>query len=293
MTSRPGELPNNAGPPIVELVRGFSLEVSCHDEKAIAQLPDCVASGTDVYLPWIPGDSYRRVATAATKLRLAGINPVPHIVARRLRTQEELLDYILRLREEAAVREVLIIAGDDDRASGPFASSLDIVKSGILERNDINRIGFGGHPEGHRRVAEATMFRALIDKIDSARARGITPYIVTQFCFAPEPIVNYITRIRDTAPDVEIRIGLAGPATPATLVKFALRCGIGNSIRALASRGTAFGRLLTETNPIQLINSITLATTSAPSLQPLAYHFFPFGGLERLIAWLNSKSDIT
>lgn len=293
MTSKLVDLLMVDQPRIAELVRGFSLEASSHDEKSMARVSDVIPKGSDVYLPWIPGDTYHPIADAAVRLSRSGLNPVPHIAARRLRTREELQDYLLHVSERAAVRKVLIIAGDDDRTVGPFSSSLDILETGLLERNGITHVGFGGHPEGHPRVSDAIMFPALINKLERARERGIVPYITTQFCFEPDPIVTYVRRVRSIDPDVEIRIGLAGPATFTTLTKFALRCGIGNSMRALTSRGASLTRLLTESNPGQLIGALAHIVDHTPSLRPIAYHFFPFGGIERLTLWLNEQKRTT
>ena len=59
--------------------------------------------------------------------------------------------------------------------------------------------------------------------------------------------------------DLPVIVGLAGPATPATLTKFALRCGIGNSMRALRGQIGRFGRLLTDTGPDDVMQRTAIA----------------------------------
>jgi hypothetical protein len=85
--------------------------------------------------------------------------------------------------------------------------------------------------------------------------------VVTQFCFEPEPVVEWLQRF-ETEFDAPVRIGLAGPATPATLLKFALRCGVGNSVRALQSQAARFTRLLHLT---------TLSTVCSPRRRRAAF----------------------
>ena len=66
-----------------------------------------------------------------------------------------------------------------------------------------------------------------------ARQIGLQVHIVTQFCFEGEPIVAWLKRIRAMGVHLPVRIGLAGPAGIATLMRYAMHCGVGNSIRAL------------------------------------------------------------
>ena len=78
--------------------------------------------------------------------------------------------------------------------------------------------------------------------------------------------------------DIPVIVGLAGPATPATLLKFALRCGVGNSLRSLREQIGRFGRLLTDTGPDDVVRSLCASPRNAGA--PIAgFHIFPFGGL--------------
>jgi methylenetetrahydrofolate reductase (NADPH) len=82
-------------------------------------------------------------------------------------------------------------------------------------------------------------------------------------------------------------VGLAGPATPATLTKFALRCGVGNSMRALRAQIGRFGRLLTDTGPDDVVRGLRCAPAAATA--PIAgFHLFPFGGLRKAGNWLRN-----
>ena len=81
-------------------------------------------------------------------------------------------------------------------------------------------------------------------------------------------------------------VGLAGPATPATLTKFALRCGVGNSLRALRSQIGRFGRLLTDNGPDDVMRGLQSAP-SAATAAIAGFHLFPFGGLRKSGLWLR------
>jgi methylenetetrahydrofolate reductase (NADPH) len=280
--------PSASAPSLQEMVAGFSVEISARDPKSIDALPDCIKRGSDVYIPWISGDTHHRIVDLAARLRAAGMNPVPHIAARHLRTYTELSDYIRRARGEADVRQVLLVGGDAQRPAGPFSASLEILETGLLTKNAIARVGFAGHPEGHARVDNSTMIDALSVKLHRARALGLSPHVVTQFCFEAGPILSWARGIRGVvADDVEVKVGLAGPASLTTLMKFALRCGVGNSIKALGLRGPAIARLLSEANPGRVVSDIVAAQAREPVPGFAGFHFFPFGGLQRLNNWLE------
>ena len=159
-------------------------------------------------------------------------------------------DFVARLRGEADVRRVLLIAGDVAAARGPFKSSRDVAATGLLQAHGITRVSVAGHPEGHPYLDEAATFASrLRPGATGARETGMRVDIVTQFCFESAPILKLLGELGARGIDLPVIIGLAGPATPATLTKFALRCGIGNSMRALRSQIGRFGRLLIDTGP--------------------------------------------
>jgi methylenetetrahydrofolate reductase (NADPH) len=84
-----------------------------------------------------------------------------------------------------------------------------------------------------------------------------------------------------------VRVGLAGPASVAALVRFAVRCGVGSSLRALARGHTAFARILTEASPDALIDALVAGEAESEQLDGL--HIFMFGGVARTAAWLRQK----
>ena len=91
--------------------------------------------------------------------------------------------------------------------------------------------------------------------------------------------------VRDAGIDVPVRIGVAGPASITTLVKFAMRCGVGNSLRALTKRPQSFGKLLTDNTPDELIADLAQAFEGIEGPLP-QLHLFPFGGAVKAGKWL-------
>jgi methylenetetrahydrofolate reductase (NADPH) len=282
---KPATLP--AAQSLRDLAGAFSTEITARDKRAIDVCRQYLAPGTKVHVAWIPGDAPRAIVAALAALRRAGFNPVPHVAARQLESAAMLDDYVARACGESGVDELLVVGGDATRPAGPFAASMDVLRSGVIERHGIAKVGIAGHPEGSPRIGPIELDAALREKSHFTTRSAAHFHIVTQFCFEVDPILLWIEALRDAGIDLPVRIGLAGPASVATLVKFALRCGVGNSIRALNLRGAAIARLLGESDPGHLVVALRRFAAADAALGIEGFHFFPFGGIARLGAWLD------
>jgi methylenetetrahydrofolate reductase (NADPH) len=139
-------------------------------------------------------------------------------------------------------------------------------------------------------VPREIMDEALRQKLAWGRENGIAMGVVSQFCFEAEPVIEWLARFQDEFTEAA-RIGIAGPANPATLLKFALRCGVGNSVRALQRQAGRFTRLLTETAPDQLIDDL-LDAAAAGKIRLPDFHVFPFGGIRPAARWIRAREAI-
>jgi methylenetetrahydrofolate reductase (NADPH) len=118
-----------------------------------------------------------------------------------------------------------------------------------------------------------------------ARGQGLEVSLVTQFGFEAAPILRWIAALRAQDIVCPVRVGVAGPSTVATLAKFAVRCGIGASLRALARGHTAFARILAEAGPDALIEALVTEEDRAWPIDGL--HVFTFGGVGRTAEWIS------
>jgi methylenetetrahydrofolate reductase (NADPH) len=264
------------------LIAGCSLESTAHQRSIAEACTAPLAQGTSVYVTALPGDGPGAMIEAATRLRRVGLEPVPHLGARYFAGTAELDTCLARLVAEAGVRQVLAIGGDIDRPRGSFASSRDLIMTGLLEKHGIARVGLAAYPEGHKRIPARLLDEELAAKIAMLRERSLAPYVVTQFCFEAGPIEKFLTRFATDFPTVPVHVGLAGPAKVSTLLKYAATCGIGTSLRAL-SRRMSLGKLLTESGPEPIIAA--LARNTHTSRQIARLHFFTFGGIRRTAEW--------
>jgi methylenetetrahydrofolate reductase (NADPH) len=281
-----------ASPSVADMLRGYSIEVNPSESKIIDAAPVRLDPGTEVFLTWIPGTNPMDTVAPAAKLRSAGLFPVPHIGARHIESAAQLEQLAARLAGEAGVDRVLIIAGDREKPAGPFDSSLAVMQSGLIQKAGITRISVGGFPEGNPNISNPVLAEALTAKVQFSRSTGLKLTVVTQFCFESEPIIEWLRGIRASGVDVPVRVGFAGPAGLIALTRYALRCGVGNSVRVLTEK-PSFAKLLIEKGPEPIIREV--ATALGPgngSELPLGIaglHFFVFGGFNKTVDWINAQ----
>ena len=273
------------------LLRNYSIELNPRQPRIIDAAPGRLNPGTEVFLTWISGDDPMDLVAPASSLRRAGLFPVPHISARHLQSASQLERLAVRLVAEAGVDQVLVIGGDRDRPAGPFDSSLAVMESGLLQKAGILRMAIGGFPEGNPNIPDAVLEEALAAKVNFACAAGLQLSIVTQFCFEAEPVVAWLRRVRGLGINIPIRIGLAGPAGLATLMRYAVQCGVGNSLRVLTKK-PSFAKLLVEKGPEPILRGIVSALSYLPpAALPFGiacFHFFVFGGFNKTVDWIDN-----
>ncbi len=267
---------------VAQLTGASSIELSPRDEFAGETLRGLLKPGTTVFVNYPASVSHHDIVAACVRLRRAGFEPVPHVAARRLASFTQASDFLLRAVNEARVERILLIGGDDS-PSGPFRASLDLLATGVVERSGVRAVSFGGYPEGHPAIDTATLDAALQAKVSLARQAGLAVSVVTQFGFEADPIARWIETRAEACP---VHVGIAGPASVATLAKFAIRCGIGASLRALARGHTAFARVLVEAAPDDLI--VQLVASGAPVA---GLHVYTFGGVRRAVEWIRRRAD--
>ncbi len=274
---------------VAEMLYDHSVELTPGDSRVIALAADRLAPRTLVSLTWIPGSNPMHMIAPAAKLRRAGVLVMPHIGARHLESRAQLERFAERLVGEARVDRVLIVGGDCAHPAGPFDSSLAVMQADILQRVGITRIAVAGFPEGNPHIPAKILDDALAAKADFASKNGLQLSIVTQFCFAAEPIVKWIRRLRARGIDSPVRIGLAGPAGVVTLVRYALRCGVGNSIHVL-TENPAFAKALVDKGPEPIIREIaaSIAQQGRAEIGIAGLHFYTFGGCGRTLDWIDA-----
>ena len=273
---------------LAQLLRGYSIEVTTHSRSAVDLCRTHVAPGTAVYIAFVPGETHHAVVATAARLRAAGFVPVPHVTARSVASFTQLGDFLAHRAGEAGVSRALVVAGDLEQPAGPYHSSLELLQTGLFQQHGIRRIGLACYPEAHRRVDADLLEQALRAKLELVRGAGLEAWLVTQFCFEADPILQRIRQLRDLGIAEPVRVGLAGPADRRTLWKYALHCGIGNSVRALGTRVDAVANLLARRAPDAIVRELAAAQRQDPRLGIEGIHIFTFGGVASAATWANA-----
>ncbi|HEY5897034.1 MAG TPA: methylenetetrahydrofolate reductase [Burkholderiales bacterium] len=274
---------------ISELVAAGSLELSPRELHRAKEVAAQVPAGTCVYIPSLPGLPLSRTLEAVAAIRDAGLDPVPHVSARRILNREEFREFLKKASSQYGVHRVLLLGGDEPRPKGPFADSLQILEERLLVDCGVREIGIAGYPEGHPRIPLNVIEKALARKLELAAAQKIGIYVVTQFSFAPVRVVEYCSMMARLRPDVPIYVGIAGPTDAAALLRYAQRCGVSVSLRALRTLGTGIAQLVTNTDPQDQLVSIARYTTNREPSNVVGVHFYSFGGAVRTATWLAER----
>ncbi len=269
------------------MVDGYSLEMTAKELDGLRDAAPLIRPNTQVAVTFLPGEEMGQRVEAAKLVRALGFEPIVHLSARRLTSKEELDDYLARITGEAAVKRVFLIAGDPPEPEGPFADSLQVIESGLLEKHGITIAGIGGHPEGHPNNTKAELWDWMERKIAALRERGIVPLVVTQFAFDDDAIVEWVGEMRQRGIDVPVRLGVPGPAGIKRLLGFAARCGVGASASVMKKYGVSLTNLIGTAGPDKLVNSLDRKLSDAEHGR-VRLHFYPFGALTASAEWINS-----
>jgi methylenetetrahydrofolate reductase (NADPH) len=285
--SPPASNPAGRAAAIADFVRGYSIEATRPTAAEIAELAAILPPGAQVYLSAVARRPPQESIQAAIGLRAAGLEPVPHVAVRGFASLPELDEFLARLSGEAGVERLLVIAGDCDQPAGQIRGAIEAIDGGLLQRRGIIEIGIAGYPEGHPRIAPHDLDRALGDKIGAAEETGLKLHIVTQFCFDPASISNWINRLRNFGIDHPVRIGLAGPTSVATLVRYAARCGVCATAQGLARQAGLMRQLFALSAPDALLCALAEPPAGA-RLGDVKPHFFSFGSPTRTARWAQA-----
>jgi methylenetetrahydrofolate reductase (NADPH) len=274
---------------VASMLRGYSIEANPTQPKVLDAAVERLDRGTEVFLTWVPGTNPMDAVAPAARFRRSGLIPVPHVAARHLESAAQLQRYATRLAGEAGVDRILVIGGDRTQPAGPYDSSLAVMQTEIIQKAGITRMAVAGFPEGNPNISEATLDEALAAKLKFARESGLQLSIVTQFCFKADPIVQWLRRIRNRGIEIPVRVGFAGPAGLITLARYAVRCGIGNSLHVLTEH-PSFAKLLTEKGPEPIMRELALSLRGENAAQPLSIaglHLYVFGGFNKTVDWIK------
>ncbi len=275
--------------PVESFLQGYSIEVMPRTAEKVADFKALLPAGTRVYIAHIEGTPIEDMVRTAARLHNDGFPVMPHFPARIIKSRAELADWIARYQGEADVKQALLLGGGVTTPAGEFDSSMQMIETGLFDKAGFTRLHVAGHPEGNRDIdmggGDAVLMDALRWKQAFSTRTAAKMAITTQFCFEAAPVIDWVNRLKANDIDLPIHIGIAGPAKLQTLIKFAVACGVGASMRVLQKRAMDVTKLLLPYEPTDVVTDLAThkAATSGFGIEQV--HFFPLGGITANATW--------
>jgi methylenetetrahydrofolate reductase (NADPH) len=273
-------------PDINAVLSDVSLEAVMPSAAELHDAASALPTGTSIYLTDLPNRPADTLIQAATGVFMRGLKPVPHVAARNVSSEKALGDLLSRLSSAAGATKIMLIGGDRERSAGPFENAVEVIESGVLQASGVAEIGLAAYPEGHPNISEDVLRVSLREKIEAAERAGLAAHIVTQFAFDAWPVVTWLRALRMSGISNPVRIGMAGPASIPSLIRFAQRCGVRASAKGFARHASSIGKLLTRATPAEIVQDLAEAAAAEP-LGEIAAHFYSFGGLAQAAKWVR------
>jgi methylenetetrahydrofolate reductase (NADPH) len=272
---------------------GFSIEVMPRTAEKVESFAEILPAGTRVYIAHIDGTPIADMVATARRLAAEGFDPMPHFPARIIADKTMLADWIARYQGEAGVRQGLILAGNPAQQLGEFHSSMQLLETGLFDKAGFTRLHVAGHPEGNRDIdpdgSDRNVAEALRWKQAFAERTDATMALATQFCFEAAPVIEWVERLQAEGIHLPVHIGIAGPAKLQTLIKFAIACGVGPSLKVLQKRAMDVTKLLLPYEPDEVVAALAAHKAANPGFGIEQVHLFPLGGIRACADWAMDR----
>ena len=215
----------------------------------------------------------------ATRLAGHGFVVVPHLSARLIRDESHLKEILAALATIGAT-DVFVVAGDAREPAGKFPDSVSLLEAITAEKHGLRDIGVTGYPERHSFIDDDLTIQAMWDK------RRLATYIVSNLCFDPRVVKRWVARVRKRGVQLPVRIGLAGVADPAKLLRVSTKIGVVDSARFLKGHSNWFLRTLQPGgySPERFITGL-LPELAAADRKVAGLHVFTFNEIEPTEQW--------
>ena len=284
-------------PALEAFLKNFSIEVMPRTASKIENFKELLPQNTRVYIAHIEGTPINEMIDTAKRLTDEGYNVMPHFPARIIESKEVLVNWIDRYKNEAGVKDALLLAGGVNQPYGEFHSSMDLLDTGEFDKAGFKNLHVAGHPEGNMDIdtdgKTKNVDSAISWKQEFSQKTDANMAITTQFCFESGPVIEWADRMASMGIDIPIHIGVAGPAKLQTMIKFSMACGVGASLRVLKRRAKDVTKLLLPFKPDQFLTELAEYKALNPNFLITNVHFFPLGGIKTNANWTIENGGIS
>jgi len=276
-------------PTVEAFLKDYSIEVMPRTAEKVEDFRALLPEGTRVYIAHIEGTPIEDMVATAKRLAAEGYPVMPHFPARIIKDAKTLENWIAMYQGEAGVDQALLLAGGVAAPHGDFHCSMQLMETGLFDKAGFKRLHVAGHPEGNKDIdpkgGDANVMDALRWKQKFSETTDAQMALATQFCFEAKPIIAWADGLKAAGIDLPIHIGIAGPAKLHTLIKFAIACGVGPSLKVLQKRAMDVSKLLLPYEPNDVVTELAAHKAANPDFNITNVHFFPLGGIKTNATW--------
>ena len=268
-------------PGIVARVADAHLEL-IPTPKAALQF-EHLPNGSVVSVTASPAKDLQATLDMAAQLIDLGHTAIPHLAARMVTGPDHVRE-IARWIDTHAVREVFVIGGDAPDPFGPYHDAAAFIRALLDARPALDRIGFGGYPDGHAAIPSDVLAAAITTKQQLLVEAGLSGWVSTQMCFDTDVVTDWITRTRAAGLLMPIHLGIPGVIDTVKLLTMGTKLGIGASLRYLRKNRAVVSKLAAPGG----YDPMDLLVPMADDLDRLdipALHIFTFNQVVNTVAW--------
>ena len=283
--------PTTVTPEVEAFLKGYSIEVMPRTAEKVEDFRALLPKGTRVYIAHIDGTPIEDMVATARRIAGEGFDVMPHFPARIIKDKATLANWIAAYQGEAGVKQGLLLGGGIPQPVGDFADSMQLIETGLFDGFD--RLHVAGHPEGNKDIdpkgGDEIVMQALAWKNAWAERTDAKVAMATQFCFEAGPVIEWANKLSAAGVKIPVHIGVAGPAKLQTLIKFAIACGVGPSLRVLQKRAMDVTKLLLPYEPTEFVSELAAHAAKTPNFNIEQVHFFPLGGIKTNAQWVTDN----
>ncbi len=218
-----------------------------------------------------------------------GYDVVPHIAARYVEDRDQLEEIAGRL-EAAGVTDIFVPGGDREEPVGEFESAYDLLSALEETPYSFEEVGITGYPEGHDFIDDETLAASMDRKAPYAT------YIVTQLCYDPETVLEWIGEIRDRGVELPVEVGIPGVMKYQRLMEISQKVGVGDSIKFLRKTTGILGFVRQLVGSRGIYEPDALIDTLSPYVDDEEYnirgiHIYTFNQTPDTEAWRRARLE--
>ena len=281
--------------PLAPLLKDFSIEVMPRTAEKVEDFQGILPARTRVYIAHLEGTPFEDMLKTAKRLSADGFAVMPHFPARIIENRATLEEWIRRYQDEAGVEQALVLAGGVSTPAGEFSDSMQLLETGLFDKHGFKRLHVAGHPEGNPDIDEkgvtTNVDSALRWKQEFSTRTDAEMAIATQFAFAAQPVIDWAERIRAAGITLPVHVGVAGPAKLQTLIKFAIACGVGPSLKVLQKRAKDVTKLVQPYEPTEVLSDLATYVQQNPDGPIQGVHIFPLGGIGKSAEYAGEHGE--